>query len=134
MKYFRSKIDLWLPAVLCIALGLPIINGIYERVWQPVAIVLPVAFFITYGFVKLRYCIYGEVLIIKAGIFSYAKIQISEIKRIEKSNSILSSPALSLDRLSMSYGKYEEILVSPKEKQAFIDALLLVNPYIQVSL
>jgi hypothetical protein len=134
MKYFRSKIDLWLPAVLCIALGFPIINGIYERVWQPLAIFMPVALFIIYGFVKLRYCIDGEVLIIKAGIMVSNRINIHDIKRIEKSNSILSSPALSLDRLSISYGKYEEILVSPKEKQAFIDALLSVNPDIHVSL
>lgn len=35
----------------------------------------------------------------------------------------LSSPALSLDRLRIEYGKRGVVLISPREKEAFVRAL-----------
>jgi hypothetical protein len=43
----------------------------------------------------------------------------------------VSSPALSLDRLQLSYGKSKSIIVSPKNKSAFVDHLQQVNPNIK---
>ena len=60
------------------------------------------------------------------------RIEISKIKKIEKTNSILSSPALSLDRIAIKFNKFDEVYISPKEKQAFVDDLLKVNPDILV--
>ena len=61
-----------------------------------------------------------------------AKIEISTIRKIEKSNSILSSPALSMDRIAVRYNKYDEIYLSPKEKQLFIDELVKRNSAIEI--
>ncbi|AZB41946.1 hypothetical protein CEF21_06370 [Bacillus sp. FJAT-42376] len=45
----------------------------------------------------------------------------------------LSAPALSLDRLEITYGRSFDIaVVSPKEKQEFIDMLLKIQPDIKM--
>ena len=55
-------------------------------------------------------------------------------KKIEKTNSILSSPALSLDRIAIKFNKFDEVYISPKEKQAFVDDLIKINPAIEIKL
>ena len=62
------------------------------------------------------------------------RIDISKIRKIEKTNSILSSPALSLDRIAIKFNKFDEVYISPKEKQAFVDELLNVNPDIEIKI
>ena len=39
-----------------------------------------------------------------------------------------------MDRIRINYNKYDEIFISPKEKQHFINQLLEINPDIQVSI
>jgi hypothetical protein len=68
-------------------------------------------------------------LIIKCGVVESLDIEINDIHSIRKSNSILSSPALSVDRLEINY-KGGWVLVSPKDKKKFIDDLRKVNPKI----
>ncbi|MBO3270454.1 PH domain-containing protein [Hymenobacter defluvii] len=60
------------------------------------------------------------------------QIPVTSITRIKPSHNVLSSPALSLDRLKIYYNRYDEILVSPRDKANFIEALRQVNPQIQV--
>ncbi len=132
MKSYRSKIDTWLIVLLTIVFGIPILNAIYNQIWALLLIFLPIVLLIIYMFSTLRYCIEGDFLIIKFGFYTHSKININEIKSIEKSNNPLNSPASSLDRLSIKYNKYDEVLVSPKEKQDFINDLLNVNAGIVV--
>lgn len=61
------------------------------------------------------------------------RIDIKAIKRIEPSNSFMSAPAMSMRRIRISYGKYDEILVSPARQDEFIEELLKVNPDIVVA-
>ena len=60
------------------------------------------------------------------------KIEILKIRKIEKTNSILSSPALSLDRIAIFYNKYDEVYISPKDRDNFIKDLLEINPTIEI--
>ena len=68
------------------------------------------------------YRVNPDFLFIRSGPFSW-KIERSLIKSVAPSGSLLSSPALSLDRLEIKYGSNKSILVSPKDKGAFINAL-----------
>lgn len=77
-----------------------------------------------------RYIIEENQLVVKCMFIVNERIDISKIKKIEKTNSILSSPALSLDRIAIKYNKFDEVYISPKEKQAFVDELLKINPEI----
>lgn len=41
-------------------------------------------------------------------------------------------PALGSKGLIIKYNKYDDIYISPKEKQKLIDALLEINPHIEI--
>lgn len=62
-----------------------------------------------------------ERLLIRSGPFRW-NILLSEIAKVEPSRSVLSSPALSLDRIRIEYGVNKFVLVSPMEKEEFIKA------------
>ena len=47
----------------------------------------------------------------------------NEIKTVTPTSNPLSSPALSLDRLQINYGRWGSIMISPKDKEAFIQDL-----------
>ena len=58
-------------------------------------------------------------------------IEIEKITAISKTNSLLSSPAASITgRIELNYGKYSSIIISPKNKMAFIEDLIKINPNI----
>lgn len=59
---------------------------------------------------------------IRSGPFNWT-IPVSGIRRIERSRSLVSGPALSLDRLLIRYGKHDWILISPKDKEGFLSEL-----------
>lgn len=81
-----------------------------------------------------RYIINENILVVKSTWIVNERIDISKITKIEKTNSVLSAPALSLDRLRIRYNKYDEVLVSPKEKKEFIDELFKINPNIEIKI
>ena len=80
-----------------------------------------------------KYIISNSTLLIKIWIFTLRKIDIKKIKRIRKSRSIISSPANSLDRIMVTFNKYDEVLISPKNREEFLDSLKSVNPEIDIS-
>ncbi|TKI62863.1 hypothetical protein FC756_19040 [Lysinibacillus mangiferihumi] len=42
------------------------------------------------------------------------------------------APSLSVHRIEINYEKYKTIQISPKDRQAFVEALQQKNPYIQL--
>ena len=43
-----------------------------------------------------------------------------------------SAPANSFDRIEIIYNKFDSIIISPENKQQFIESLLVINPDIKV--
>lgn len=62
------------------------------------------------------------------------KIDIMTIISIRKTRNPLSSPALSLNRLEIRYGKWNTILISPKNVDQFCENLRKVNSKIDINL
>ena len=79
--------------------------------------------------ITLKYKIDGEMLSIWR-----TKIDIKTIRKVYATRNPLSSPALSINRIAIVYNKYDEVLISPKDRADFIDELLKVNPNIEVKL
>ena len=127
MKIYKSKVDWWLIVVILIAFGYPIVDGILskEYVLSAVFIALLVLFYFLAK--SIQYKIDGENLIIWR-----TKIPIQSIHKVYRTRMPLSSPALSLDRIGIVYNKYDEIFISPNEREEFIKELLKVNPTIEV--
>ncbi|EPR72995.1 hypothetical protein ADIWIN_2083 [Winogradskyella psychrotolerans RS-3] len=85
-------------------------------------------------FLKTEYTIDEKKLNIKCGFFKYKPIAIKDIKEISKSSSVMSSPAASFDRIEIKYGKFEEIIISPRNKVEFAQYLTKLNPDIKNNL
>ncbi|MEZ7497974.1 PH domain-containing protein [Flavobacterium sp. Arc3] len=109
-----------------------LINGNINAKTIGLIVFLSVVFaFIAHLFLKTQYTIDNDKLKIKTGIFSYEPIDIDEIKEISKTKSIISSPAPSFDRIKIKYGKFDAIIISPKDKFHFAKDLTKINPRIK---
>ena len=131
MKVFKSKIDWWLGLPLLYPIFLSI-TDIIEGKWIGYLLLISIVLFVVFISKSTKYIVNENQLVVKCMFIVNAKIEISTIRKIEKSNSILSSPALSMDRIAVRYNKYDEIYLSPKEKQLFIDELVKRNSAIEV--
>lgn len=59
-------------------------------------------------------------------------VQIQDIKLVIKAKRSFAAPALSMDRIQITSGRFDVVSISPINKQAFIDKLLEVNAKINV--
>ncbi|MEM0542896.1 PH domain-containing protein [Flavobacterium sp. j3] len=131
MKVYKSKIDWWLGLPLLYPIFLSV-SSMIEGKWMGyigISVIILLIFFISK---TTRYIINENQLIVKSMFIVNERIEINKIRKIEKTNSILSSPALSLDRIAVQYNKFDEVYISPKEKQLFVEELLKINPEIEV--
>ena len=131
MKVYKSKIDWWLGLPLLYPIFLSV-SSMIEGKWMGyigISVIILLIFFISK---TTRYIKNENQLIVKSMFIVNERIEINKIRKIEKTNSILSSPALSLDRIAVQYNKFDEVYISPKEKQLFVEELLKINPEIEV--
>ena len=96
----------------------------------PALIMLLVFLFVLHLFFGTVYAIEDNILKIKSGFFKFKPIPVDEIKEISKTSIILSSPAPSFDRILIKYGKFDKIILSPKDKYVFARDLTQINPKI----
>ncbi|CAH0994930.1 hypothetical protein EMA8858_01045 [Emticicia aquatica] len=132
-KVYQSKIgiELIIPVIIVFG-GILLITVNKKTTWIEIVILLLVIFFIIHLFVATYYIIEGNKLTIKCGFIFTQTIDILTIKKISETNNPLSSPATSLDRLEIAFGKYDSILISPKHKHEFISDITSINSDIEV--
>lgn len=85
-------------------------------------------------FFNTKYVIQGNQLKVFSGFIRFQPIDIQAIKKIEKTSNIISAPAASLDRIEVSYGRFDSLIISPKDKAGFAQSLLEINPDITVKI
>ena len=127
---FQSKIDSWLLVLLVFAIAgqvvalIAVMIGDAPSSARAVVVAMIVAGVLLIASVLLRthYTVSDGKVRIVSGPFFWT-IAISEITDITESRSALSSPALSLDRLNIAYGRNKRILVSPADKKGFLKAV-----------
>ena len=124
---FRSKVDAWLIAVIAAAVLFTAAQGflLWETSPEGSVISLSVAalvgaIFIAVG-VPCRYTLESDYLHIRSG-FIQQRIPYKDITGVEPSRNPLSAPALSLQRVKVSYKGWFQ-LVSPLERDRFIQLL-----------
>ena len=129
MEIFESKIDVWLAAILVLTILLCFLVSFRMASKMDVAGLLGALLIALSGvalpvwlLLATHYTITGENLKIQSGPFSWV-IAINEITTIKETRNPLSSPALSLDRLQIFYKGGKSVMVSSKNKQAFLNAI-----------
>jgi membrane protein YdbS with pleckstrin-like domain len=140
---FASKVDAWLAVLLLgsVVAVLVAVGAAWPRAAAPSAVaVLAATLALGAGLplwivASTGYRIEDGELLIRSGPMRW-RIPVQNIRRIEASRSWLSSPALSLDRLRIHHcratGRMRQVLVSPRDRQGFVQALQRLNPNIAV--
>jgi hypothetical protein len=132
MVTYRSKIGLELVVPISVFFGAIIMIMVINKAWLGIFVILPIIAFVIHMLMTTYYVVEGTMLTIKCGFLYNFKIDISTVKKIKETNNALSSPAASLDRLEISYGKFDDVMISPKDKAGFMDHLIQINPSIEV--
>jgi len=137
MKTYKSKFGFGILGFITIIFGLIIGFMVYQN--EPSKAILSVSgiLLLVYGFclhlnLSTEYTIADNgTLRIKCGFFYNRQFEINKIKSVAKSNNLISSPAPSLDRIELRYGKFDTIVISPKNKTGFAEELIRINPNIE---
>jgi len=128
-KRFKSKIDRWLLYLLIAVMVFEVVvmSIAATQAKQPgeaiAMIVAALAIVALLGsmLVGTHYTVDGDTLRVACGPFRW-KVPIAAIESVEATRNPLSSPALSLDRLRIHYGK-RRIMISPADKAGFLKAI-----------
>jgi hypothetical protein len=131
MVRYKSKIGWILVLVILLLLLAPVYQMLNHSDSVGPIFLLLLSIFIGYIFITTYYEIGNGVLKVKSGFLLNRSIQIKSITKIEATKNPISAPATSLDRLEVFYNKYESVIISPKEKRAFIAHLKQLNANIQ---
>lgn len=128
---YRTKVSITLILIISLIMGCILISLAVSSKWIPFFINLLLYVSVVYLMVSIKYEINESQLIIHQTMGKMV-IDINTVKSIEPTHTILSAPASSLDRLRISYNKYDDVVISPRRKEEFIQHLLSINPQIEL--
>lgn len=131
---YSSKIGWELLLPIIIIYGFLIVNFFDKANLLGLIILIGSLIFLAVLFYSISYEVNDELLTVISFFFIKKNILIKDITRLVESNNPISSPAASLDRLEVYYGKYSSVIISPKDKMGFIAHLKRLSPSIQVEL
>ena len=123
MKTYRTRVSvglLLLIAAICIPCAIAAL--VAHDIMRTIMIIAVVAVIIGLLF-SIKYVIDGETLRVYYLPWCHTDIDIKTITKMERSHNLISSPAASLKRLKISYGKWDSVLVSPRNEDDFIDTV-----------
>lgn len=128
-KTYASRIDAWLYVLFAVVIGAIFIGmgmSAAQEGWlrfvQGAFVVLGVVGLLVWVVLGTNYTLEDRQLIVRSGPFTW-RIPIDEITSIEKPKGFArtgSNPALSMDRLLVTYGKGKRLMISPAEKEKFL--------------
>lgn len=125
MKRYKSKVDWWFylavaaSGIFLAVIILPKVTAETMSIVESIVLAVTIVGFPAWLMVATYYDVVEDELRIRSGPFRW-NIKLSDIQTVTPTNSMISSPALSTDRLEISYGENRKILVSPEDKEGFI--------------
>lgn len=129
-RRFRSRVDRWVLVLMVAVIVVQVIAvgsaalaaGEPAMVTSLILVAIGVAALMIWLLLGTHYTVERGIIRIVSGPFRW-KIPIDEITSVSETRNPLSSPALSLDRLAIRYGKRRRIMVSPADKAGFLKAI-----------
>jgi len=126
---YRSAVDWWFYAVVfgvaaaTIPTMVPLFaSGRLTHVLIALFVLLTACMLPLWLLASTYYRIDASALMVRSGPFRWT-VPLNEIRSVQPSRSVMSSPALSLDRIRIDYGDGRVLLVSPKDREAFLAAI-----------
>lgn len=129
IKRYKSKVDTWL---VCVIAGAILISAIpvliYEFSWTAAIVMTTTLVLLIWLLFNIYYIITENILTVSYAGIIRQNFRICDITKISPTNSILSAPAASLDRIAVYFkDRRLPLIISPKQKKEFIDTLILIN-------
>ena len=128
-KRFKSKVDAWfyLTIVGSVVIVLAVLLAVLESPSTSELAMIAAAMLLAVGLpvwvlLQTHYTVTKDALVIRSGPMRWT-VPLDEIKSVTTSRSLLSSPALSMDRLEITWGGFNRILVSPEDRRGFLKAI-----------
>jgi hypothetical protein len=129
---FKSKVDRSFLSFFFVFFGIVIFIVVTSHEWLLLLVTLPVLILAVPMFMNTSYTVTSDnKLLVTCGLFFKKSIDINTIRKIKPITSPLSAPALSFNRLQIFYNKFDEIMISPKEKEVFFETIKSINPAIE---
>lgn len=124
--WYRSKIDwfLALPFAVLFGTGTYILWSAWrggEQSFGRILVAIAFVVFPMWSILGTWYRIKGDTLFIRC-LWVHRRVPIPTISSIEETDNPWANPALSLDRLLITYGK-NAVLISPKRKREFLSEI-----------
>lgn len=123
---YRSEADTWLVAILAVAIVASLFAALKVHSAGSLSASAVAAFIAIIGaglplwlLLSTRYTLGNGQLVVQSGPFKW-RIPVADITGVTPSNSPRSSPALSLDRVRIDYGRGSSLMISPCSKDEFI--------------
>ena len=136
IETFRSKVDWWIAAIIIAVplLTLAVLVGALisgdPQAQRILAVTAVGTLLLYFGVVwPVGYDLEERLLVVRAGLLR-TRIRYTALTSISVSRNPLASPALSLDRLRIEYGKQRFVLISPAERADFVRAVLAFAPQV----
>lgn len=131
---FRSRVSIFLLLLILSVTGIPCIFALMEHQWQPVIAVGGVSLIVLVLLFDTRYIIADKYLYVRYSIIpAMSPFDLTNLMLINKTHSILSAPACSLDRILLSFSDGSMVIISPRHQKEFIEEILKINPNVQVN-
>ena len=140
MKSYKSKFGFEIMIFLTLLFGAIIVFMIYQGESLQAILSVGGIFLLVFGlFLYLNFSteytvMETGILKVKCGFLYNKRFDINKITSVSKTGNLISSPAPSLDRIELTYGKFDVIVISPKDKNGFARELTKVNPKIEKKL
>lgn len=136
---FRSRIDSWMLVVafapvawiLWRVVSAVNIGGFTRELLVAGGVSVLVFGLLLWMFVDTSYELTATELRIRCGPLR-ATLPLSTIRRVRRSHTLAAGPALSLRRLEIEHGKFDQAIISPLDQAGFIAALVERAPSIVV--
>ncbi len=125
--YFPSKRDAWLGILLWGVVA----NGLYFSFRDPertgLYVAIPLLIIVSWVWFSTGYTLTDDMLFVRCGPFR-KKVALKNITYIRESRKFLASAALSMERLELHTADRYPYIISPRDKETFIQQLLSRQP------
>jgi len=130
IQEFSSKVDTWLFLILILTTLVSLIGAFILIIRRGgiigylsgILLLSICGVFPAWFLIDTNYTVANDTLVIKSGPRIWV-VPISSISSVVETRDSRSSPALSLDRLRIRYDGGKIVLISPRDKQGFLQAI-----------
>ncbi len=124
---FSSKKDIWLYPIFFVIIGACFAPLFAGKEYFLLFFTIPLAILFMWSWFSTKYIVGEETITIRSGLVKKS-IFIRDIKQISNTKNPIAAHALSLDRLEIVYGAHKTEVISPKDKDQFINLVTSKNP------